>query len=493
MKVNANPMPRRALQAVACAALLALAGCASMAPVYERPALPVQPSLGGEVGDNGNSNVSGATGGASVQGAQAQEQAAALAALQWQQVFTEPRLQQVIDAALANSRDLRVSLLNVEKAQAQYRIQSASLFPSVAASASQTNARSAVVAGGEAQAQTSRSGGLSVGFTSWELDLFGRVRSLKDEALENYLSLAQTGRSTRISLIAQVASNWLNVGAYGQRLELARETLASQRKTLELTQAKHQFGVASAVDVSQVQTSVESARADVASYTTALEQARHALDLAVGSHVADALLPRTTSTGDVALARLPDALSSEVLLQRPDVMAAEHALKAANADIGAARAAFFPKVSLSASAGYGSDTLGNLFDAGTRTWSFVPSISLPIFNAGSLKASLDVAQIQKNIYVAQYEKSIQSAFGEVADALSARRHMAEQLDAQQALVQAAQTNYDLSDARWRNGVNSYLQALDAQRSLYSARQSLISLQLSDLVNRVTLYKVLGAV
>ena len=477
MKVNANPMPRRALQAVACAALLALAGCASMAPVYERPALPVQPSVGGEVG--GGVTNRGAAG-----GAQAQEQAAALAALQWQQVFTDPRLQQVIDAALANSRDLRVSLLNVEKAQAQYRIQSASLFPSVAASASQTNARSAVVAGGEAQAQTSRSGGLSVGFTSWELDLFGRVRSLKDEALENYLSLAQTGRSTRISLIAQVASNWLNVGAYGQRLELARETLASQRKTLELTQAKHQFGVASAVDVSQVQTSVESARADVASYTTALQQARH---------VADALLPRTTSTGDVALARLPDALSSEVLLQRPDVMAAEHTLKAANADIGAARAAFFPKVSLSASAGYGSDTLGNLFDAGTRTWSLVPSISLPIFNAGSLKASLDVAQIQKNIYVAQYEKSIQSAFGEVADALSARRHMAEQLDAQQALVQAAQTNYDLSDARWRNGVNSYLQALDAQRSLYSARQSLISLQLSDLVNRVTLYKVLGAV
>lgn len=491
MKVNANPMPRRALHAVACAALLALAGCASMAPVYERPALPVQPSVGGELGGNST----GTAAGAQVQGAsaqsQAQEQAAALAALQWQQVFTDPRLQQVIDAALANSRDLRVSLLNVEKAQAQYRIQSASLFPSVAASASQTNARSAVVAGGEAQGQTSRSGGLSVGFTSWELDLFGRVRSLKDEAQENYLSLAQTGRSTRISLIAQVASNWLNVGAYGQRLELARETLASQRKTLELTQAKHQFGVASAVDVSQIQTSVESARADVASYTTALEQARHALDLAVGSHVADALLPRTTSTGDVALARLPDALSSEVLLQRPDVMAAEHALKAANADIGAARAAFFPKVSLSASAGYGSDTLGNLFDAGTRTWSFVPSISLPIFNAGSLKASLDVAQIQKNIYVAQYEKSIQSAFGEVADALSARRHMAEQLDAQQALVQAAQTNYDLSDARWRNGVNSYLQALDAQRSLYSARQSLISLQLSDLVNRATLYKVLG--
>jgi len=416
MKVNANPMPRRALQAVACAALLALAGCASMAPVYERPALPVQPSVGGEVG--GGVTDRDAAGGAQGQGAQAQEQAAALAALQWQQVFTDPRLQQVIDAALANSRDLRVSLLNVEKAQAQYRIQSASLFPSVAASASQTNARSAVVAGDEAQGQTSRSGGLSVGFTSWELDLFGRVRSLKDEALENYLSLAQTGRSTRISLIAQVASNWLNVGAYGQRLELARETLASQRKTLELTQAKHQFGVASAVDVSQVQTSVESARADVASYTTALEQARHALDLAVGSHVADALLPRTTSTGDVALARLPDALSSEVLLQRPDVMAAEHALKAANADIGAARAAFFPKVSLSASGGYGSDTLGNLFDAGTRTWSFVPSISLPIFNAGSLKASLDVAQIQKNIYVAQYEKSIQSAFGEVADALS---------------------------------------------------------------------------
>ena len=464
-------MNRSTLRAVVCAVAVMLAGCASMAPDYEQPKLPVAQSIGAT-------------------GVSAEE----LPALQWQEVFVDARLKQVIETAIANNRDLRVSLLNVEKAQAQYRIQSADLFPSIAATASQTTSRNAVSNGsGGVQGQINRSAGLSVGFTSWELDLFGRVRSLKNEALENYLSLAETGHSTRISLIAEVASSWLTVGAHQQRLALAKETLASQRKTLELTRNKHAFGVASAVDVSQVETSVESARVDVASYTTALEQAQHALDLVVGSHVSNELLPAATSDNNsgVALAALPPSLSSTTLLKRPDVLAAEHALKAANADIGAARAAFFPKVSLSVSAGYGSDALSNLFDAGTRTWSFLPSISLPIFNAGSLKASLDVAEIQKNIYIAQYEKSIQSAFSEVADALSVRANIGEQLDAQRALVKASQTNYDLSDARYRNGVNSYLQTLDAQRSLYSARQSLITLQLSDAVSRVNLYKVLG--
>ena len=464
-------MNRSTLRAVVCAVAVMLAGCASMAPDYEQPKLPVAQSMGAT-------------------GVSAEE----LPALQWQEVFVDARLKQVIETAIANNRDLRVSLLNVEKAQAQYRIQSADLFPSIAATASQTTSRNAVSNGsGGVQGQINRSAGLSVGFTSWELDLFGRVRSLKNEALENYLLLAETGHSTRISLIAEVASSWLTVGAHQQRLALAKETLASQRKTLELTRNKHAFGVASAVDVSQVETSVESARVDVASYTTALEQAQHALDLVVGSHVSNELLPAATSDNNsgVALAALPPSLSSTTLLKRPDVLAAEHALKAANADIGAARAAFFPKVSLSVSAGYGSDALSNLFDAGTRTWSFLPSVSLPIFNAGSLKASLDVAEIQKNIYVAQYEKSIQSAFSEVADALSVRANIGEQLDAQRALVKASQTNYDLSDARYRNGVNSYLQALDAQRSLYSARQSLITLQLSDAVSRVNLYKVLG--
>ncbi|QIL72772.1 efflux transporter outer membrane subunit [Diaphorobacter sp. HDW4B] len=462
---------RSTLRAVVCAVAVMLAGCASMAPDYEQPKLPVAQSMGAT-------------------GVAAEE----LPALQWQEVFVDARLKQVIETAIANNRDLRVSLLNVEKAQAQYRIQSADLFPRIAATASQTTSRNAVSNGsGGVQGQINRSAGLSVGFTSWELDLFGRVRSLKNEALENYLSLAETGHSTRISLIAEVASSWLTVGAHQQRLALAKETLASQRKTLELTRNKHAFGVASAVDVSQVETSVESARVDVASYTTVLEQAQHALDLVVGSHVSNELLPAVASDNNtgVALAALPPSLSSTTLLKRPDVLAAEHALKAANADIGAARAAFFPKVSLSVSAGYGSDALSNLFDAGTRTWSFLPSISLPIFNAGSLKASLDVAEIQKNIYVAQYEKSIQSAFSEVADALSVRANIGEQLNAQRALVKASQTNYDLSDARYRNGVNSYLQTLDAQRSLYSARQSLITLQLSDAVSRVNLYKVLG--
>ena len=469
MTQTKNSLRPAGLGMLALAALLSLSACSSMAPDYERPAMPVPQSVGS-----------------------ATSAAQDFTPLPWQQVFVDPRLQQVIAQALTNNRDLRVSLLNVEKAQAQYRIQSASLLPTVAATASQSNTRTAVASGASVQPQISHAGGLSVGFTSWELDLFGRVRSLKNEALESYLALAETGRSTRISLVAEVASNWLSVQAYERRLALAQDTLASQRKTLQLTQSKHQMGVASAVEVSQVQTSVESARADVASYSTALEQARHALDLVVGSPVEQGLQPGAEDAPtEVALAALPQALSSTVLLRRPDVMAAEHSLKAANADIGAARAAFFPKVSLSASVGQGSNTLGNLFDTGTRTWSFVPSVSLPIFNAGSLKASLDVSEIQKNIEVAQYEKSIQSAFSEVADAMSGRWHMTEQIDAQQALVKASQTSYDLSNARWKNGVNSYLETLDAQRSLYSARQSLITLQLSDAVNRVTLYKVLG--
>ncbi|WP_240939396.1 efflux transporter outer membrane subunit [Diaphorobacter sp. HDW4A] len=469
-----NPMNKKkkiSVRAVVCAMAVMLGGCASMAPDYAQPELSVAPAIGA-----------------------ASMAAQELPALQWEQVFVDARLKQVIDQAMAHNRDLRVSLLNVEKAQAQYRIQSADLFPSIAATASQTAARSAVTdTSGGMRGQISRSAGLSVGFTSWELDLFGRVRSLKNEALESYLSLEETGRGTRISLIAEVASGWLTVGAYQQRLALAQETLASQRKTLELTRNKHEFGVASAVDVSQVETSVESARVDVASYTTALEQASHALDLVVGSHVGADLLPTISSdgSGGVALAALPDSIASTTLLKRPDVLAAEHALKAANADIGAARAAFFPKVSLSAAAGRGSDALSNVFDVGTRTWSFIPSVSLPIFNAGALKASLDVAEIQKNIQIAQYEKSIQSAFSEVADAMSVRAHIGEQLNAQRALVKASQTNYELSDARYRNGVNSYLQALDAQRSLYGARQSLITLQLSDAVSRVNLYKVLG--
>ena len=450
---------------------LALSGCVSMAPDYERPASPVPPQFRGAT-----TGVADAT---------------PVADLDWRKVFLDTRLQKVIATALDNNRDLRVAVLNIEKARATYRIQRSDLFPSVQASGSYNAARTSAASTGTGSSQVGRSVSAEVGFSSWELDLFGRIRSLTDEALETYLATEQTQRSTRMSLVAEVASDWLTIAAYQEQLALATETLESQRATLKLTESKHALGIASGVDLSEVQGSVESARADVASYTTSLEQARNALDLVVGSPVGDDLLPVPTGNEAVALAPLPADLSSEVLLQRPDVLYAEHTLKAANADIGAARAAFFPTISLTAATGRSSDALSSLFDAGTRTWSFAPSISIPIFNAGSLRASLDSAEIQKEVTVAEYEKAIQTAFSEVADALAARNNIDEQLDAQRAQVAANQRSYTLADALYRNGVDSYLETLVSQRTLYSAQQTLISLQLSEAINRVTLYKVLG--
>ncbi|MCC4594581.1 efflux transporter outer membrane subunit [Xanthomonas campestris pv. phormiicola] len=459
-------VPRLAL-ASACA--VALAGCASTAPRYQRPAAPVPEQF------------RDAPAGAAA--------AAAVAALDWRQVFLDQRLQKVIALALDNNRDLRVAVLNIDKARAEYRIQRADLFPSITASGSQTNegARS----GG--QSQVSRSASAEVGVSSWELDLFGRIRSLKNEALETYLATEQTQRDTRLSLVAEVAGDWLAVAADQQLLALAKQTLESQRKTLELTERKHEQGVVSGVDLASVQASVERARADLASYSTSVAQARNALELVVGAPLPEQLLPGPAAGADVvALAPLPAALSSTALLQRPDVLYAEHTLKAANADVGAARAAFFPTISLTTSAGRSSDQLSDLFKgAGSRTWSFVPSISIPIFQGGELKAELDQAKISRNIYVADYEKAIQSAFSEVADALAERAHVDEQLDAQRAYVDATRRSYELSDARYRNGVDSYLDALTSQRSYYSAQQDLITLRLTEASNRVALYKVLG--
>ncbi|WP_369938600.1 efflux transporter outer membrane subunit [Xanthomonas tesorieronis] len=461
----------RTALALACAGVLA--GCASMAPSYARPDAPVPATFA----DSG----SGTAG-----------DVADVATLDWRQVFLDRRLQQVIAQALDNNRDLRVAVLNIDKARAQYRIQRADLFPSVDVSGSQSASRSSASASASGRSEVARTYVADVGVSSWELDLFGRIRSLKDEALETYLATAQTQRSTRMSLVAEVAADWLTVAADQQRLALAQQTLASQRQTLKLTEAQHQQGTVSGLDLAQVQTSVESARADVASYTTQLATSRNALDLVVGAPVAAEMLPQANALeSGVALAPLPSPLPSRVLLQRPDVLYAEHTLKSANADIGAARAAFFPTISLTASTGRSSTALSSLFDAGNRTWSFVPSISVPIFRAGALKAELDQAKISRDINVADYEQAIQTAFSEVADALATRAQLDERMDAQRALVDVTQRSYSLADARYRNGVDSYLDALDSQRSLYSAQQDLITLRLTEASNRVTLYKVLG--
>ncbi|MFV7512169.1 multidrug efflux transporter outer membrane subunit SmeC [Stenotrophomonas geniculata] len=463
-----KPMLLRVLAAATMTAVLG--GCVSMAPRYQRPEAPVPVQFG-----------NAATG----------EADPALAMPAWREVFLEPRLQQVIALALQNNRDLRVAVLQVEKERAQYRIQRAALLPPVDASGSVTRSRVSDANSETGATQVTESDAVQVGISSWELDLFGRIRSLKNEALQNWLASAENQRAARTSLVAEVATAWLALAADGQSLAFTQQTLDSQQQTLQRTEARHAQGLASGLDLSQVQTSVEAARGALAKLQTQQAQDRDALQLLVGA-LDPALLPTAQALeGSVALAPLPANLPSSVLLQRPDVLSAEHALQAANADIGAARAAFFPTLTLTANYGHSSTALSTLFSAGTRGWSFAPSITTPIFHAGALKASLDASKIGKDIGIAQYEKAIQQAFSEVADALATRDHLTAQMDAQRALVAASQRSYTLADARYRTGLDGYLQSLDAQRSLYAAQQDLIALQQQEAGNRVTLFKVLG--
>ncbi|KWR84643.1 MULTISPECIES: efflux transporter outer membrane subunit [Pseudomonas] len=443
---------------------LLLGGCVNLEPDYQRPAAPVAAQWPG-----------------------AAPAGASQADVDWREFFVDARLRDTVARALANNRDLRVAALNVEYQRAQYRIQRAELFPAVSASAEGTRQRA--LSDGTTAVSSQYSVGLGV--SSYELDLFGRLRNLKDAALEDYLALEQTRRSTQISLVAEVASAWMTLAADQQLLKLARDTHASQQKTYELVQRSHGLGGESGLSLAQARSTVESARAEAASYASQVEQDRNALELLVGERLDASLLPGDTGLDAALLVTVPAGLPSSLLQRRPDVLAAEHTLKAANADIGAARAAFFPSVSLTASGGSASGELSGLFKSGSRAWSFAPSINLPIFDAGSNQAGLDAAKITRDIDVANYEKALQTAFSEVADALSVRSHINERLDAQRELTAATDKSYDLSLALYKQGSDSFLEVLDAQRSLYSAQQTLISLELAEQVNRVTLYKVLG--
>ena len=444
-------------------AALALSGCINLAPQYQQPEAPVpgawQPQVKGEVSTD----------------------------IEWQQFFTDKRLAQLQTLALENNRDLRLASLNIEKAQAQYRIQRAAAFPTIDAGISGTHSRTST----SGTTTTTHDYSAQLGLSSYEVDVFGRVQNLQDEALEDYLALTETRRSTQISLVAEVATAWLTLAADNERLQLAQETLTSQQATYELTQRSFALGGSTALAVAQAQTTVESARVDVAEYQSQILQDRNALRLLVGSDIPEALLPGTRLQTAAALVQVPAELPSSLLQRRPDVLAAEHSLKSANIDIGAARAAFFPSISLTANAGSASSSLSNLFKAGSGAWTFAPSISVPIFDAGSNRATLDAAKVEKEIQVQTYQQTLQTAFKEVADALAVRSTLDQRLAAQQALTDASQKSFDLSDALYRAGSQSYLEALDAQRSLYSAQQDLITLRLAEQSNRVTLYKVVG--
>ncbi len=457
-------IPLRTLSAVLIAALAS--GC-SMIPDYLRPAAPVP---------------------ASFPDAAPAATATPADAIAWRDYFADAQLREVIALALANNRDLRVAALNIEKARAQYGIQRADLYPAIGANAGQTAQR---LPDGSGDGNVSRLYSATVGFSAYELDFFGRIRSLNEQALQLYLGSEEARRSGQISLVAEVARTWLALAADRERLALAARTLETRQKSFDLTQRSFDAGAVSALDLRQADTLLQGARADAARYRSVVAQDEHALALLAGAAVPAEWLPSQLPEGVTAVAELPAGVPSETLTRRPDIVQAEHALRAANASIGAARAAFFPRITLTAAAGTASTSLGDLFGSGSGTWSFIPQLRVPIFEAGRLQASLDVAEVQRDIQVAQYEKAIQSAFREVADALAERATLSEQLDAQRRLVDAATAGFQLSDARYRAGVDSYLGLLDAQRALYAAEQDLIGVRLAETANRVALYKVLG--
>jgi multidrug efflux system outer membrane protein len=461
-------------------------GACTLEPHYQRPAAPVPPLESGRAGG------------------------AAAVDIGWREFFPDPQLQQLIVLALANNRDLRVAALNVQSAQAQYRIQRAELFPSVDASATEQVNRiptsvlagqipPGVLAGGAGGGKgsalpsgiTTHTYDVGVGFTNYELDLFGRIRSLSHAALQQYFSSGETRRTVQLTLVAEVATAYITVLADQTLMDITRDTLKSQQDSYALTQQLFSGGTTTELALRQAESTVDTAQANLAQYKRQLAQDRDALQLLLGAALPDGIdFSHGLDRGNL-VAELEEGIPSDVLIYRPDVLAAEHQLMAANAQIGAARAAFLPAITLTGDFGTESVQLSGLFKGGSQAWAFSPQITLPIFAGGANVANLQATKLARATAVAQYEKAIQSAFREVADALVARGTLDEQLAAQQALVTASEKAYRLADMRYRGGVDSYLNALDAQRTLYGAQRQLQAVRLLRLQNLVTLYKALG--
>lgn len=408
----------------------------------------------------------------------------------WRDFFLDTRLQQLINLALANNRDLRAAVLNIEQARAQYRIQRATLMPSLDAAGSFTREKlPASSTYGVPTPASDTFAGLLV--TSYEVDLFGRMRSLTHAALEQYVAQVEARRGAQLSLIAEVANAYLTLASDRELGHLARETLDSQEQSFTLARRQHETGTVSGLELAQSQTTVERARADAGRIEGDIAQDIDALTLLVGTSIDPALLPTQFDPKTMGLDPLPAGVPSAVLLRRPDVLAAEHTLRAANADIGAARAAFFPDIALTSNLGSESNQLSNLFKSATGTWVFESLLSLPIFHGGALMASLNLAHVNQKIALTQYQKAIQSGFREVADALALTATLSRQTAAQESVVAATGRAYKLSQRRYQVGRDSFLEVLDSQRSDYAARQGLITTLLAEQSNRVTLYKALG--
>lgn len=453
------------------ATLLVLSGC-NFTPAYTRPAAPV-PEKWSASAD-----------------AKAKPDAALASQLHWQDYFTHPGMQSVIKLALANNRDVRIAALNVQKAQAAYGIQRAGLYPTVGVAASGERYRLPRKMSATGSAMTVETDTVNLAVLSWELDFFGRVRSLSEQALNLYLATEQAQTSAQLSLVGAVALQYLAYAADMEGLKLAQSTFETQKSYADLIEKSFQLGIASELALRQAQSQADSARSDVARYRGLLAVDQNALSLLVGAPVPTDLLPSgLDGVGD--LKDVSAALPSDVLLARPDILAAEHQLKAANANIGAARAAFFPKISLTGGVGTMSPELSSLFSSGTGTWRFTPQISVPLFAGGALRAGLKVAELSRDIAVLQYESAIQSAFREVSDGLARRSSLSEQLEAQTALLASLEATYNLSDLRYKQGLDSYLTVLVAQQSLYAARQGTLATRLARQSAQVTLFKALG--
>lgn len=458
-------------------AAVALSAC-NLAPKFVQPALSVPDAVSAQAGTPAVAN------------------APALSYAQAQAWIQSSQLREVVALALTHNRDLRIAVENIEKARAQYGITRADLLPSITAQGQGTRSRTSADLNSSGQSSISEQFTAQLGFTSYEIDFWGRVRNLSEAGLQAFLQSEENQRNVQIGLVADVSNAWLSLAGDMARLQLAKDTLASREKAYALTKRMFEIGSTSGLVLAQNLSTVETARADVAAFTSQVARDRNALQLLVGGVVAADLLPtaQTLAVSDdnnLALLPVPEQLPSSVLLKRPDVQAAEHNLRAMNANIGVARAAMFPTISLTGSVGSGSRELDALFGSGNGTWSFMPQIRLPIFDGGRLRAGVDVANANQRIAVAQYEKTVQTAFKEVADALADRAQWGERLGAQTGMVLATQKAFDLSEARFQAGVDNYLTVLDAQRSLYAAQQTLITLRLAEQTNRTTLWKVLG--
>jgi multidrug efflux system outer membrane protein len=458
---------RVALPTLLCLALF-FSGC-TLAPKYVRPDAPVP----GEY-----------NGGEALVGDQAR-------LIPWKQFFTDSGMQQLITLALANNRDLRYSMQNIEKIRAQYQITRADILPTINAAADASSQQLPSDMTGTGRAGIVRQYSATLGFSAFELDLFGRIRSLTEQALETYHSAEMDARTAQISLVSEVAAVYLQLIADKELLDITRATYKNRKGQYELVNNKFTSGVASQLEVSQAKSIMEEARSNVARYATSVGQAENYLELLIGCPLPKNLPDVRKLSGVKMLADIPAGLPSSLLENRPDIQSAEHRLKGANANIGAARANFFPTISLTGNVGTISRDFHNLFEGGNGLWSFMPSVTLPIFDTGRNIATLGMSEAERDMAVTDYERTIQRAFREVSDTLVQRQHIGEQMDAETSLLKATTTSFNLASARYDVGVDSYLNVLDAQRSLYSAQQSYISTKLLRETNAINLFKALG--